>query len=126
MNRLQCALRFIFVGPLLAMVFPSAAASATNFEKLHRDLHWKVEREAREPPGTGTLDLHKEWMRRKAADRDKARALAAQAQNEGNPYWAEQFQEIAELAQEHANSSVRYATESWVYTTEDWRTAVDR
>ncbi|MDH4266142.1 MAG: hypothetical protein OEW45_10935, partial [Deltaproteobacteria bacterium] len=110
---------------LLAPTIATLAAG-TDFEKLHRDLRWKVEREAYEPPGKGALELHKDWMRRKAADRDRARMLAAQAQNEGNPYWAEQFLEIAELAQGFANYNVRCAVGYYVYTTDSWRDAVEK
>ena len=114
------AIAFLFIAGVATF------AGATDFEKLHRDLRWKVEREFNEPPGKGTLDQHKDWMKRKAADRDKARILAAQAQNEGSPYWAEQFHELADLAQESGNKNVRYAAGYYVYTIEGWTWAVSQ
>lgn len=56
MKPLRCVFLFIIAGLLIPVFLASGAAGATDFEKLHRDLRWKVEREALEPPGKGTLD----------------------------------------------------------------------
>lgn len=75
-------------------------------------LKTKVEREYGKPSVSEAQSTHDpvgefiRWMRVKAADRDRAHSLAAQAGKAGNPYWEKKFQDLAGQAQDSGDSTL--------------------
>jgi len=110
---------------LLAAMPLLLSPGGPGWDERYAPLAAKIERE-RDKGLDGSLDQLVQWMTIKAADRDQAQTLSAAAQNAGNPYWAERFAELIDVAQVSANESLQAAADRWVSTDVDWMSAVDR
>jgi hypothetical protein len=108
-KRKAAPLLFLLAAGLILLVllpFSFSLPAGADWQAEYDRLKAKVDREFDKPTvseAQSTTDPVGEfvrWMGIKAADRDRANALAAQARNAGNPYWEKKFQDLAGQAQE--------------------------
>jgi len=85
----------------------AGVAPATDFQAEYDRLDEKIGRELNEPKGSPRHDVgpYIHWLQVKAADRERANALALEA-GEQNPYFQRLFGDLAEDAQMSGNSTV--------------------
>lgn len=99
-------------GLVLIALFAFPPPTHADWQAEYDKLKAKVDREFDKPTvpeaqSTGDpVGEFVRWMGVKAADRDRADALAAQARNAGNPYWEKKFQDLAGQAQESGDGTL--------------------
>jgi hypothetical protein len=124
-----CVQATVVIAVLAFLGIGNRGASAqvqTAWEKEYTALNSKIDKEEPEPRPKGTFGEYLVWMERKAADRDKAKSLAAAASNAGNPYWEERFLDLVEKAEHNANVCINYAIGYYVTVGWQWMEAVER
>ena len=112
---------------------PCLSQGAEEWEAIYNELRGKIIAEKSQPPlASKDISEYIKWMNIKANDRDKAKDYTSQAQRAGNPYWANRFSGLVDMAQESGDTTVLRSAVNFMeikgkasgFRGDNWETAV--